>query len=106
MQGNIKQVANEYMNGSANGKVYTYEYLAFDDKRNLTDALPNWVFFRVGKGDEALGYIPGLNNPVSLTELGTGKSMGYEYNSAGYPTKISKGGTSPKVFAYEYITVQ
>jgi len=103
---NIKQVANEYVNGTANGKVYTYEYLSFDNKHNLTDALPNWVFFRVGNGEEGLGYIIGVNNPVNITELGTAKTNTYEYNSAGYPTKISKGGNSPRAYSYEYITVQ
>jgi hypothetical protein len=103
---NIKQVANEYVNGTANGKAYTYEYLSFDDKHNLTDALPNWVFFRVGNGEEGLGYILGANNPVNITELGAAKTFTYEYNSADYPTKISKSGNSPKAYSYEYITVQ
>jgi hypothetical protein len=102
---NIKQVANEYINGSANGKVYTYNYLTFDNKHNLTDALPIWVFFRVGSGEESLSYIPGLNNAVTGNEIGINTTYGYEYNSAGYVTKMSYSSGRKQSYGYEYITV-
>jgi hypothetical protein len=99
---NTKQVATEYSGGQPNGYVYPVSYLTFDNKSNLTQALPYWVYFRTGIQEEYLGYMPGTNNALTVNDDGTNLTYSYEYNSNGYPSKITIGNNT---YAYEYAQV-
>jgi len=100
---NIKQVATEYVNGKADGSVYTDQYTTFDSKRNLTAALPNWIYFRVCNQEEGLGYIPGTNNPLTGSEDGTNVYYSYGYNIYNYPSGVSiVSGVKTTSYTYGY----
>ncbi|MBS7565774.1 hypothetical protein KHS38_15300 [Mucilaginibacter sp. Bleaf8] len=100
---NTKQVTKEYNSGKTTGSVYTANYLTFDNKTNLTKALPYWIYFRTGLQEDFLSYLPGANNVLTGNDDGTSVTYKYEYNSNGYPSKIT---TATGTYAYEYIEVK
>jgi hypothetical protein len=83
----------------------------FDTNHNILRALPYWIFFKYYSGAGNTGYpglnslSPGLNNPLSVNDNGTAFIYNYEYNSYGYPSKISWNETTPLSYSYIYTAV-
>jgi YD repeat-containing protein len=103
---NTKQTAVEYQSGKPDGYQYVTTNTSFDDKSNISNALPNWVYFRAYTEDQSLGYTPGINNPVSSSDDGTAFTYSYQYNGDGYPSAISWTDSYPQSYQYEYTKVQ
>lgn len=100
---NTKQDATEYSNGNATNYKYTITNKSFDDKKNLTKALPYWIYFRAYLQDHGLSYTPGTHNPVSVDDDGTENVYSYTYNSYGYPATMTvSGGNRTESYTYEY----
>jgi hypothetical protein len=85
------------------GVNYIYTNLNFDDKHNLSQTLPFWIYFRTDLKNPAFTFAPGVNNPVNANDSGTNFTYAYEYNSDGYPTKISWTDPTPVSYVYQYI---
>ncbi|RVU01271.1 hypothetical protein EOD41_04705 [Mucilaginibacter limnophilus] len=103
---NTKQDATEYSNGNATNYKYTITNKSFDDKKNLTNALPYWIYFRAYLQEHGLSYTPGAHNPVSFNDDGSEKVYSYTYNSYGYPASMTISGSGDtESYTYEYTEV-
>jgi hypothetical protein len=99
------ELAVEYLSGKPDGSQNVVSNSTFDDKSNLTQAIPLWIYFRVYNEDQSFGYTPGTNNPVAATDGGTNFTYGYQYNTYGYPSTISWTDQYAQSYKYEYTQV-
>jgi len=104
---NNKQVMNEYTAGRPNGYTITTDYLTFDSKHNVTTALPIWTYF-LASGINWNVDVPGINNVLTAKSGTSNETYTYEYNSNGYPTKVTmfSAGSVYRIFTYEYKVVE
>ncbi len=77
----------------------------FDSYHNIAQAVPYWIYFNISGYEPLLFLSPGLNNPVDASKNGTALTFNYEYNTYGYPSKISWNDTTPLSYKFEYISV-
>jgi hypothetical protein len=99
---NIKQCIEEYKNGKPTGKISVVTSSSFDENKNFQKALPLWVYFKCfdmaqsafssdiyfNDLQQSFTNSPGLNNPTNITTDGVSATIGYQYNSEGYPSVI------------------
>jgi hypothetical protein len=80
------------------------KYLKFDNKNNVTQIMPMWLYFR----ENAKGFgwfVPGRNNVLQRDVNGIIRNSTFEYNKYGYPsvyTYIDDNDKETYSYKYEY----
>ncbi len=104
---NTTQDAIEYSGGKPSGFTSSITNKTFDDKNNVTKALPYWMYFKTYLMDRSVDFTPGNRNPVSLSSATSEKLYSYTYNSYGYPASMTyTAGRTTYSYNYEYMEVK